>query len=61
MSFKNDIANFQVVFDKQTMGENGDEYIDDGSLVCENVMFNRVYNFARGFNNTPEYILITAG
>lgn len=43
------------------MGENGDEYIDDGSLVCENVMFNRVYNFARGFNNSPEYILITAG
>ena len=61
MSFKGDIANFQVVVDKQTMEENGDEYIDDGSLVCENVMFNRVYNFARGFNNSPEYILITAG
>lgn len=61
MSFKNDIANFEVVVDKQTMGSNGDEYIDDGSLVCDNYMFNRVYNFARGFNNTPQYILITAG
>lgn len=61
MSFKNDIANFEVVVDKQTMSSNGDEYIDDGSLVCDNYMFNRVYNFARGFNNTPEYILITAG
>ena len=61
MSFKNDIANFEVVVDKQTMSANGDEYIDDGSLVCDNIMFNRIYNFARGFNNSPEYILITAG
>lgn len=61
MSFKNDIANFEVVVDKQTMAQNGDEYIDDGSLVCDNYMFNRVYNFSTGFNNTPEYILITAG
>lgn len=61
MSFKGDIANFQVVVDKQTMDSNGDEYIDDGSLVCDNYMFNRIYNFARGFNNSPEYILITAG
>lgn len=61
MSFKNDIANFEVVVDKQTMTQNGDEYIDDGSLVCDNYMFNRVYNFSTGFNNTPEYILITAG
>ena len=61
MSFRSDICNFQVVVDKQTQAENGDEYIDDGSLVCDNVMFNRVYNFARGFNDTPELILITAG
>lgn len=61
MSFKNDIMHFEVVVDKQTLGENGDEYIDDGSLVCQNTMFNRTYTFARGFNNTPEYILITAG
>ena len=61
MSFKNDIANFEVVVDKQTMSINGDEYIDDGSLVCDNYMFNRVYNFSSGFNNSPEYILITAG
>lgn len=61
MSFKNDIANFQVVVDKQTLSENGDEYIDDGSLVCDNMMFNRIYNFSTGFNNSPEYILITAG
>lgn len=61
MSFKNDIANCQVVVDKQTMPENGDEYIDDGSLVADNYMFNTVYNFAYGFNQNPTYILITAG
>ena len=61
MSFKNDIANCQVVVDKQTMPENGDEYIDDGSLVADNYMFNTVYNFANGFNQNPTYILITAG
>lgn len=61
MSFKNDIVNFQVVVDKQSMSENGDEYIDDGSLVCDNTFFNRIYNFSTGFNNSPEYILITAG
>ena len=61
MSFKNDIANCQVVIDKQTMPENGDEYIDDGSLVSDNYMFNRVYNFSNGFNENPTYILICAG
>lgn len=62
MSFKNDIANCQVVVDKQTMFENGDEYIDDGSLVADNYMFNTVYNFTgNGFNENPTFILITAG
>lgn len=61
MSFKNDIAKCQVVVDKQTMTENGDEYIDDGSLVADNYMFNTVYPFSNGFNENPTYILITAG
>ena len=61
MSFKNDIGLLQVVIDKQTQFDNGDEYIDDGSLVTNANMFNRVYNFSAGFNESPEYILITAG
>lgn len=61
MSFKNDIALLQVVVDKQTEFNNGDEYIDDGSLVVNANMFTRVYNFTFGFNDSPEYILITAG
>ena len=61
MSFRSDISDLQVVVDKQSMVENGDEYIDDGSLVSENVMFQTVYEFPGGFNDHGEYILITAG
>lgn len=61
MSFRNDIINLNVIVDKQTMAKNGNEYIDDGSLVAENVMFQTVYNFLDGFNDTGEFILITAG
>lgn len=61
MSFRSDISDLHVVVDKQSMVANGDEYIDDGSLVSENVMFQSVYEFPAGFNDTGEYILITAG
>lgn len=61
MSFRSDISDLYVVVDKQSMSANGDEYIDDGSLVSENVMFQTVYEFLDGFNDQGEYILITAG
>lgn len=61
MSFRLDIMDLHVIVDKQSMRDVGDEYIDDGSLVTENVMFETVYEFPAGFNDTGEYILITAG
>ena len=61
MSFRNDIMNLDAIVDKQSLPSIGDEYIDDGSLVSENVMFKTVYNFPSGFNDSAEYILITAG
>ena len=61
MSFRGDILTLSAIVDKQTMTENGDEYIDDGSLVTDNVMFTRIHEFESGFNDCPEYILITAG
>ena len=61
MSFRGDINQLNVVVDKQSMEVNGNEYIDDSSLVAENVMFQTVYNFTSGFNSTGEIILITAG
>lgn len=61
MSFRGEILTLSVIVDKQTMPENGDEYIDDGSLVTDNVMFTRLHQFDTGFNDYPEYVLITAG
>ena len=61
MSFRQDIFNMSAVVDKQTMAENGDEYIDDGSLVADNTQFVQVYNYPNGFNENPEFVLITAG
>ena len=61
MSFRGDILNCVAVVDKQAMQENGDEYIDDGSLVTDNVMFTEVLEFEDGFNDSVEYILIVAG
>ena len=61
MSFRRDILNTIAVVDKQAMQENGDEYIDDGSLVTDNVMFTTIREYDSGFNSTPEYVLIVAG
>lgn len=61
MSFKADILALKIVVNKQSLASNGDEYIDDGSLITDNLMFKTVYNFANGFNGSGEYILITAG
>ena len=61
MSFRGHILQLTAVVDKQSMPENGDEYIDDSSLVTDNVMFTTVYTDPDGFNDTPELILITAG
>ena len=61
MSFRYDISNLKVIVDKQSDISNGNEYIDDGSLVAENVMFQSVYNYPNGFNDAGEFILITAG
>ena len=61
MSFRGHILQLPVIIDKQTDSVNGDEYIDDGSLVSDNVCFTTTYTFPDGFNDTPEYILITAG
>ena len=61
MSFKGHILQLDVIVDKQTDASNGDEYIDDSSLISENVMYTTVYNFPNGFNDYPEYILISAG
>ena len=61
MSFKRDVLALTVVVSKQSAITNGNEYIDDGSLVTDNQLFKTVYKFAEGFNDNAQYILITAG
>lgn len=61
MSFRGDIFNMTAIVDKQSDVDNGDEYIDDSSLVTDNYCFSRIYSYPNGFNQTGEYILITAG
>lgn len=61
MSFKRDILSSIAVVDKQSMIQNGDEYIDDGSLVTDNLMFTTITEYSAGFNDSVEYVLIVAG
>ena len=61
MSFKRDVLALTVVVSKQSAITNGNEYIDDGSLVTDNQLFKTVYNFTDGFNDNAQYILITTG
>lgn len=60
-SFKNDILNMNCIINKQQSATQSNMFLDDGSFVMENKEFNSVINFPNGFNETGEYILITAG
>ncbi len=60
-SFKAQILGLQCIVDKQSVLTNTNPYLDDGSWINENKEFNSVINFPNGFNETGEYILVTAG
>lgn len=60
-SFKSQILALSAIIDKQSTTAAVNLYLDDGSYVTENKEFNQVINFPYGFNETGEYILITAG
>ena len=49
------------IINKQQSATHSNMFLDDGSFVMENKEFNSVINFPNGFNETGEYILITAG
>lgn len=59
MSYRSDINDLTVIVDKQEY--NGSVYINDGSWISEEREFYTIKNFQNGFNDTGEYILITAG
>ena len=58
-SFKNDIKSLTAIINKQETIS--DKFIDDGSWIVENKDFLQSYNFSNGFNDSGEFILITAG
>lgn len=60
-SFKDQIFSLTAIVDKTVLATLANQFIDDGSFVCENKEFNTVINFPNGFNENGEYILITAG
>ena len=58
-SFKDDIKSLTAIINKQETI--ADKFIDDGSWIVENKDFLQSYNFSNGFNDSGEFILITAG
>lgn len=59
MSYANSIKNLSGIIDKEET--TNDLYINDGTFVHGVKDYTRVYNFASGFNDTPDNILICAG
>lgn len=61
MSLKDQLLDLSVIIDKTESKTLGDEYIDDGSFITSQKSIQKVYNFPTGFNDTPDFILLTAG
>lgn len=55
------VLNLEVIIDKTEKLNLGNEYIDDGDFITSAKSVTKVYNFSGGFNDDPEYILLTAG
>lgn len=60
-SFKSDILNSSCIIDKQSSDGKSNSLFDDGSYINEIDTFNEVANFQSGFNESGEFILLTAG
>lgn len=61
MSWKSQILNTFVTIDKQEQIANADLYINDDTWICENKGAQQVITFPAGFNESGQFILITAG
>lgn len=60
-SFKDKILNLNCIIDKQSSIRKSNSLFDDGSYVNEIDTFNEIAKFQRGFNESGEFILLTAG
>ena len=61
MSLKGQFLGIEAIIDKTESKTLGNEYVDDGSFITSAKSFTKVYNFPTGFNDNPEFILLTAG
>lgn len=61
MTYAAEIRNNTAIIDRTESGTTANVYIDNGTFVNTSKLETATYNFSGGFNDTPEYILITAG
>lgn len=61
MTYAGAIRNNAAIIDKVQPQRGAMPYINDGSYVNTNKMYQTVINFSNGFNDAGEFILITAG
>ena len=60
-SFKSGILNSSCIVDKQSSSGKSNSLFDDGSYINEIDTFNEIAKFQSGFNESGEFILLTAG
>ena len=61
MTYAAEIRNNTAIIDRTESGNTANVYVDNGTFVNTSKLETATYNFSGGFNDTPEYILITAG
>lgn len=61
MTYKSQLLEHMAIIDKQSELEQSELFLDDGEWVTKNKKYIEVKNFSSGFNESGEYILITAG
>ena len=61
MTYAEPIRNNAAIIDKVQPQKGAMPYINDGSYVSTNKMYQTIINFSGGFNDNGEFILITAG
>ena len=60
-SYANEIKTLTVIIDKNKDYSRTNQYLDDGSFIIENKNTIEIKNFSNGFNDEPNYVLVTAG
>ena len=61
MTYADAIKGNAAIIDKVQPQKGAMPYINDGSYVSTNKMYQTIINFSGGFNDNGEFILITAG